>query len=75
VIPIVRVVAVVVLLGTAAALLVDPARLPLALRALKRTLARDRGLPPPAAAATGVPRWKRLLAFVLVLLAFAAAVL
>ena len=67
-----RFIPVVALLGIAAYLLVDKSKLPLALRGLKKVLgnaASDaaRGAPP-------VPAWKRWLAFALILIAFALAV-
>ncbi|MGN0853918.1 MAG: hypothetical protein ACI4R9_00185 [Kiritimatiellia bacterium] len=63
-----RIIAVVALLGAAAALATPPGRLPLALRGLQRFLHRDRGRP-PAPGGEPVPWGRRLLAFVLVLLA------
>ena len=67
-----RFIPVVALLGVAAYLLVDKSKLPLALRGLKKVLgnaASDaaHGAPP-------VPAWKRWLAFALILIAFALAV-
>ena len=67
-----RFIPVVALLGLAAFLLVDKSKLPLALRGLKRVLG---GAAPPEASAPPVPAWKRLLAFLLVVLAFLLAVL
>ena len=67
-----RFIPVVLLLGLAAFLLVDKSKLPLALRGLKKVLGTAA---PPASSAPPVPPWKRLLAFVLILIAFLLAVL
>ena len=70
-----RFVPVIALLCVAAALLTEKGRLPLALRGVRKILRRDAGLPGTSAdEARGVPAWKRLLAFVLILLAFGIAV-
>ena len=70
-----RFVVVIAILGIAAALATEKGRLPLALRGMKRVLQRDAGVVEPSAQAKkGVPLWKRLLAFVLVVLAFLVAV-
>lgn len=66
-----RFVFVVAFLGLAAALLTDRNRLPLALRGLRRTL----GTSTPPAPSAPVPLWRRLLAFILILLAFLIAIL
>ena len=66
-----RFVPVVAFLGLAAALLTDKSRLPLVLRGLKKTLERNTEKTPYAPP----PAWKRALAFLLILLAFAVAVL
>lgn len=66
-----RFVPVVALLGLAASLLTDKSRLPLVLRGLKKTLGRNAERTPCAPP----PAWKRTLAFLLILLAFAVAVL
>ena len=71
-----RFIPVVALLGIAAFLLVDKSKLPLALRGLKKVL----GPAAPsgegaASSAPPVPAWKRMLAFVLILIAFLLAVL
>ena len=66
-----RFIFVVAFLGLAAALLTDRNRLPLALRGLRRTL----GTSTPPAPAAPVPLWRRLLAFILILLAFLIAIL
>ena len=65
-----RFIPVVLLLGAAAALLTDPAKLPVALRGLGRLFGRaaDDG------AVHRVRPWRRWLAFCLVLAAFAIAV-
>ena len=68
-----RFIPVVALLGLAAFLLVDKSKLPLALRGLRKVLGNAApsapdGVPP-------VPAWKRLLAFVLILVAFLIAVI
>ena len=69
-----RFVAVIALLGLAAALATEKGKLPLALRGLKKTLRRDAGVQPTADARhAGVPVWKRLVALVLCVLAFAVA--
>ena len=68
-----RFIPVVLLLGFAAFLLVDKSKLPLALRGLRKVLGA--AAPPSPSAAPPVPAWKRLLAFVLVLVAFLLAVL
>ena len=76
---IVRVVAIVILLGVAAALATPKGRLPLALRGLYRLLRRDlasdsaqvgSGSDQAASDSVGIqPAWKRLLAFSIVLIA------
>ena len=69
-----RLLAVLALLIVAACLATPPGRLPLALRGVYRILRRDRGLPEDASKMSGVaPTGKRLLAFVLVLVAAALA--
>ena len=70
-----RLLGVLALLIVAALLATPPGRLPLALRGVYRILRRDRGLPedPAAMASTTAPTRKRLLAFVLVLVAAALA--
>ena len=68
-----RFVPAVFLLVAAATLLVDKSRLPLALRGLGKVLGTRMAV--AAASAAAVPPWKRLLAFLLVVLAFALAVL
>ena len=65
-----RFIPVVLLLGAAAALLTDPAKLPVALRGLGRLFGRTS----EGGAAHRVPPWRRWLAFGLVLAAFAVAV-
>ena len=63
------VVLVVALLGAAAALATPPGRLPLALRGVCRMLRKDRGesaAPPDSGPA---PLWRRVLAFILVVIA------
>ncbi len=66
-----RFVLVIAMLGIAAYLATEKGKLPLALRGLKRTLQRDRGETPTPARSVGVPMWKRLLAFALMIVAFA----
>ena len=66
-----RFIPVVALLGFAAYLLVDKSKLPLALRGLKKVLGTAA---PSASSAPPIPVWKRLLAFALILIAFALAV-
>lgn len=68
-----RFIPVVALLGLAAFLLVDKSKLPLALRGLKKVLGT--AAPPSPSAAPPVPVWKRLLAFLLIVVAFLLAVL
>ena len=68
-----RFIPVVLLLGVAAYLLVDKSKLPLALRGLKKVLGS--AAPPSPSAAPPVPVWKRLLAFLLIVVAFLLAVL
>ena len=68
-----RFVAVIVILGIAAALATEKGRLPLALRGMKRMLQRAAGASEQQAR-KAVPLWKRLLAFALVVLAFLIAV-
>lgn len=68
-----RFVAVIVILGIAAALATEKGRLPLALRGMKRMLQRDAGASEQQTRKE-VPLWKRLLAFALVVLAFVVAV-
>ena len=68
-----RFIPVVALLGLAAFLLTDRSKPPLALRGLKKMLGSAGS--PTEGASTPVPLWKRLLAFVLCLLAFLLAVL
>lgn len=71
-----RFVVVIAILGIAAALATEKGKLPLALRGMKRVLQRDAGAQTPSSSQTrgGEPSWKRLLAFVLVVLAFLIAV-
>ena len=61
------------LLGFAAWLLVDKSKLPLALRGLNKMLGTRMTVASTSIAA--VPPWKRLLAFVLVVVAFLIVVL
>ena len=68
-----RLVGVLALLIVAALLATPPGRLPLALRGVYRILRRDRGLPDAAPAAAAAPTGKRALAFLLVLVAAALA--
>ena len=63
------VILVIALLGAAAALATPPGRLPLALRGVYRIIRKDRGecaAPPSSGPA---PLWRRILAFVLVVVA------
>ena len=65
------VVLIIALLGAAAALATPPGRIPLALRGVYRVLKKDRGecaAPPNSGPA---PLWRRILAFILVLIAAA----
>ena len=68
-----RFIPVVLLLGFAAWLLVDKSKLPLALRGLNKMLGTRMTVTATSIAA--VPPWKRLLAFVLVVVAFLIVVL
>ncbi len=68
-----RFIPVVLLLGFAAWLLVDKSKLPLALRGLNKMLGTRMTVASTSIAA--VPPWKRLLAFVLVVVAFLIVVL
>ena len=72
---IVRIVAVIALLGLAAAVATPKGRLPLALRGVRRVLREDAGRPAsdPRDAGARVSPWRRLAAFVLVLAAVALA--
>ena len=67
-----RFIPVVLLLGFASFLLVDKSKLPLALRGLGKVLGARMAVTADSTAA--VPPWKRLLAFVLILVAFALAI-
>lgn len=69
-----RLVGVLALLIVAAMLATPPGRLPLALRGVYKILRRDRGLSDGVPAADAAPTWKRVLAFLLVLLAAGLAV-
>jgi len=62
---ILRIAAVMTLVGVAAAIATPKGRLPLAFRGLAKAMGR----PIPDATGERVPTWKRLLAFLLVLLA------
>lgn len=67
---IVRIIAVVALLCVAAAIATPKGRLPLALRGLQRLLRKERGMSEPGAETeASVSAGRRLLAFVLVVLA------
>lgn len=70
-----RFIFVIAFLGLAAALLTDRNRLPLALRGLKRVLKKDEGVSKESANVSTVTPKKRLLAFILILLAFVVAVI
>lgn len=71
-----RFVVVIAILGIVAVLATEKGRLPLALRGMKCVLQKDAGVQTSSSSQTqaGVPLWKRLLAFVLVVLAFLIAV-
>jgi len=69
IIQILRVAAVIALLGVAAAISTPKGRLPLALRGIFKTLGKS----VPDAKGGAVPLWKRLVAFLLVLAAVALA--
>ncbi len=73
-----RFIAVIAFLGLAAFLATERGKLPLALRGLRKMMRRDAGLAakePEREKKSGVPQWKRLLAFVLVIVAFVIAVM
>ena len=70
-----RLVAVVLLLVAAALVATPRGRLPLALRGLKKVLNAAPSREVAASSAQPVPAWKRLLAFLLVIVAFLLAVL
>ena len=63
------VVLVIALLGAAAALATPPGRLPLALRGVYRIMRKDRGESAAPPDSGPVPLWRRVLAFVLVVIA------
>ena len=70
----IRMILVLALVIVAAALATPKNRVPLALRGILRILRKDKGMSasqPPAP----VPAWKRLLAFVLIILAAALALI
>lgn len=69
-----RLVGVLALLIVAALLATPPGRLPLALRGVYKILRRDRGLPAAVPAGGAASTGKRLLAFLLVLVAAALAI-
>lgn len=69
-----RVIVVIAIVMFAAALATPPNKLPLALRGLVRIMRKDRAMDPNAQAKPGtVPTWKKLVSFVLVVLAFVLA--
>lgn len=69
-----RVIVVIAMVLFAAALATPPNKLPLALRGLVRIMRRDRGMDPRAQSKPGiVPVWKKIISFVLVILAFVLA--
>ena len=70
-----RFIFVIAFLGLSAALLTDRNRLPLALRGLKRVLKKGGGASKESENASTVTPKKRLLAFILILLAFVVAVI
>jgi len=69
IIELVRMILVIALVIAAAALATPKGRLPLALRGLMKIMRKDTGRE-VTARTDGVPTWKRLIAFVLVILAF-----
>jgi len=69
-----RLLAVLVLLIVAALLATPPGRLPLALRGVYKIIHRDRGLSETPVSTTA-PTWKRVLAFILVLIAAVLALI
>lgn len=70
-----RFIVVILLLGCAAALLTDKNKLPLALRGVRKVLQKDQGAPAGREQKATVTPARRLLAFVLILIAFAIAVI
>ena len=76
VIQIARLVLVLVLLIVAAVLATPPGRLPLALRGVYKIMKRDGALPQNTTLGENrAPLWKRLLAFVLVLISLGLALI
>jgi len=69
-----RVVAVLALVCSAAALATPPGRLPLALRGLQRMLRRDAGLGAPAPSQPTASTGRRITAFILIIAAVLIAV-
>jgi len=69
----IQMIVVIALVVVAAALATPKGRLPLALRGLMKIMRKDRAGQPPTPGT--VPVWKRLLALVLVLIAFALALI
>ena len=63
------VILIIALLGAAAALATPPGRLPLALRGVYRIMRKDRGESAAPPDSGPVPLWRRVLAFVLVVIA------
>ena len=63
------VILIIALLGVATALATPPGRLPLALRGVYRILKKDRGECAALPSAGPAPLWRRILAFLLVVLA------
>jgi len=70
-----RVIAVIAVIVLAAALATPKGRLPLALRGVLAVLKKDAGVGRLSVTGAAVPGWKRLLAFVLVLVAMCLAVI
>ncbi len=68
-----RFVVVIALLAVACALLRKPGELPLALRGIRRIMRRDGNRQAPHVPKGEVPVWKRLLAFVIIIIAFLVA--
>jgi len=71
----VRLIAVIALVVVAAALATPPGRLPLALRGLVKIMRRDNGVNGTGGTDATTPVWKRIVAFGLVLLAVALALI
>lgn len=68
-----RIIAVVILVVLAAALATPPNRIPLALRGLARLMRKDNGIISNSDKSASVSTWKKVLSFLLIVVAFALA--